>query len=59
MNGAQELQEFFSWLISIFKQVIAGINAWNNIIGYAVLFVPILRLIMRFIHKLTHIGNSQ
>lgn len=58
MNGASELQEFYSWLLGVFKQFIAGINNWNNIIGYAILFVPIFRLIMRFIHKLTHIGNS-
>lgn len=59
MQGASELNEFFTWLIQTFKQFISGINGWNNIIGYAVLFIPIIRLIFRFIHKLTKIGNNQ
>lgn len=59
MQGASELNEFFTWLIQTFKQFISGVNGWNNIIGYAVLFIPIIRLIFRFIHKLTKIGNNQ
>lgn len=58
MVGFGEFNTFTDWLIGTFKQVFSGINGWQSIIGYAILFAPIVRLVFRFLHKLIHIGNT-
>lgn len=58
MNGSNEYFEFLDWLITIFKQFLGGISSWNNLIGYAILYIPLIRLVFRFLDKLIHIGNS-
>lgn len=57
-EGLTEFNTFTDWLIGTFKQIFSAMAGWQSIIGYAVLFVPIVRLVFRFLHKLIHIGNT-
>lgn len=57
MSGQSDLTYFTMWLFSEFRRIFAGINSWNSIIGYAILFVPVVRMVFRLIHKIIHVGN--
>lgn len=48
-----------NWMIAQCKSILSGFSGLNNIIGYAIVFIPIVRLVFKLVQKTLLVGHGQ
>lgn len=58
MSGINDFNTILQWLFNKITQLLTWLQNENSIITAGILFIPVLRIIFRFIHKFLKPGEK-